>query len=199
MTAMNRIKVWDPLVRIFHWTLVIAFSIAYITEEDYLLLHTWAGYSVCVLLLVRLVWGVIGPRRARFTDFVQPPREVIRFLQQTLRLRAKRYLGHNPAGGAMIVLLLASLLLTTVTGIAVYGAGDNAGPLAGLSAQHGFFWQKVFEEVHEFFANFTLMLVFIHIAGVIVESLIQKENLIRSMFNGYKRADPRDPVKEKLS
>lgn len=199
MTATHRIKVWDLLVRVFHWTLVVAFAVAYITEEDFLLLHTWAGYTVFGLILIRLIWGLIGPRYARFSDFVQPPREVIRFLKQTLRLRAKRYLGHNPAGGAMIVLLLISLIMTTLTGMAVYAAGDNAGPLAAVFGSSSLFWQDIFEAVHEFFANFTLMLVFIHVAGVIVESLIHRENLIRAMFNGYKRADSSHPVKEKLS
>jgi cytochrome b len=145
------------------------------------------------------VWGLIGPHYARFSNFVQPPREVAQFLKQTLRLRAKRYLGHNPAAGAMIVLLLISLIFTTLTGMAVYGAGDNAGPLAGLFGSSAFYWQKILEEVHEFFANFTLMLVFIHVAGVIVESLIHRENLIRAMFNGYKRADSQEPAKENLS
>lgn len=199
MVTKNQIKVWDPLVRVFHWTLVAAFSLAYITEEDFLTLHSWAGYTVFGLILVRLIWGLVGPRYARFSDFVHSPREVIQFLKQTLRLRAKRYLGHNPAGGAMIVLLLISLVLTTLTGMAVYGAGDNAGPLAGLFGTSGLYWSKILEEVHEFFANFTLMLVFIHVAGVIVESLIHRENLIRAMFNGYKRADSHEPAKENLS
>lgn len=198
MVTENKIKVWDPLVRVFHWTLVAAFGLAYITEEDFLLLHSWAGYTVFGLIMVRLIWGFIGSRYARFSDFVYPPREIKSFVKQTLVLRAKRYLGHNPAGGAMIVLLMISLLLTTLTGMAVYGAGDNAGPMASWLGNSGYYLQDVFEEVHEFFANFTLLLVFIHVAGVIVESLIHGENLVRAMFNGYKRAPSYEPAKEKL-
>jgi len=199
MATTQKIKVWDPLVRVFHWGLVGAFTLAYLTEDDFMLLHSWAGYVVFGLIMVRVVWGFIGPRYARFKDFVHSPRVVRRFLKQTVRLRARRYLGHNPAGGAMIVLLLISLLLTTVTGMAVYGAGDNAGPLAAWLSNSSHFWQEALEGTHEFFANFTLLLVFIHVAGVIVEGLIHRENLVRSMIDGYKREQPGEAVEEQLS
>lgn len=185
----SEVKVWDPLVRLFHWGLVIAFFIAYFTEEELLDLHVYAGYLVLGLILFRLLWGIIGTRYARFSDFVRSPAEIRQFLTDTLALRAKRYLGHNPAGGAMIVLMLISLLLTTVTGIAIYGAEEHAGPMAGWFAGASDFWEEAFEETHEFFANFTLLLVFVHVAGVIVESLIHRENLVQAMFTGRKRND----------
>lgn len=183
------VKVWDPLVRIFHWTLVLAFFIAYITEEDFLTLHTYAGYTVLGLIVLRIIWGVIGTKHARFRDFVYSPQKIKTFLKDTLFLRAKRYLGHNPAGGAMITLLLISLLITTVSGIIVLGAEEQAGPLASWFSQDQSIWGDIFEEIHEFFANFTLFLVFIHVAGVIIESLIHKENLVKSMIDGMKRSD----------
>lgn len=183
------IKVWDPLVRVFHWTLVFAFFIAYITEEDFLSLHIYAGYTVLGLILLRIVWGVIGTKHARFRDFIYSPKNIKIFLKETLLLRAKRYLGHNPAGGAMIILLLISLLITTFSGIIVLGAEEQAGPLASWFTQSHSVWGDIFEEIHEFFANFTLFLVFIHVAGVIIESLIHKENLVKSMIDGMKRSD----------
>lgn len=183
----NEVKVWDPLVRIFHWTLVIAFFIAYIVEEELLDLHVYAGYVVLGLIGFRLLWGFIGTRHARFSDFVRSPGEIRTFLTDTLALRARRYLGHNPAGGAMIIVMLISLLLTTVTGIAIYGAEEQAGPMATWFTGASHFWQEAFEETHEFFANFTLLLVFVHVAGVIVESLIHRENLVQAMFSGHKR------------
>ena len=199
MATENRIKVWDPLVRVFHWSLVAAFGIAYVTEEDFMLLHSWAGYTVFGLLMIRLIWGFLGTRYARFSNFVYSPREIRQFLKQTLQLRARRYIGHNPAGGAMIILLIVSLLITTSTGMAVYGISDGAGPLAGWLSQSGHATEKLFEEVHEFFANLTLFLVFVHVAGVIVESLLHRENLVRAMFNGYKRAPGSELVEEKQS
>lgn len=188
MNKQAMIKVWDPLVRAFHWLLVIAFFTAYFTEDDFLTLHVYAGYTVIALILVRLVWGFIGPGYARFRSFVTAPRVAWQYVKDTLKLRAKRYLGHNPAGGAMIVLLLISLLLTTMTGLAAYGASESAGPLGGWLGSIGETGEDIFKEVHEFFANFTIFLVVIHVAGVIFESLVHRENLVRAMFNGYKQS-----------
>lgn len=185
----NTTKVWDPFVRFFHWTLVLSFLVAYITEEDFLDIHSFAGYTVLTLLSLRIIWGLIGTRHARFSDFVFSPRTIKQFIKDTLSFRAKRYLGHNPAGGAMIILMIISLLVTTVTGIAVYGIEEQAGPLASWFILHDTFWGEVFEEVHEFFANFTVLLVFIHVAGVIFESFVHKENLVKSMIDGKKRID----------
>jgi cytochrome b len=188
MTESPEIKVWDPLIRFFHWALVSAFIIAYITEEDFLTIHSWAGYLILSLLCIRFLWGFIGTRYARFSDFAYSPTNIIQFLKDTLRLSAKRYLGHNPAGGAMILLMIISLIITGITGIAVYGAEEQAGPMASWFTQNVHFWEEAFEELHEFFANFTLLLVFVHVAGVILESLIHKENLVKSMITGLKAA-----------
>lgn len=187
--STNSVKVWDPFVRLFHWTLVLSFFIAYITEEDFLVIHSFAGYTVLALLLLRIVWGLIGTRHARFSDFTYSPQTIKTFIKDTLYLRAKRYLGHNPAGGAMILLMIISLLITTVTGLAIYGIEEQAGPLASWYTYKDSLWGDVFEETHEFFANFTLLLVFIHVAGVILESFIHKENLVKSMVDGKKRSD----------
>ena len=187
MNRQTEINVWDPLVRVFHWTLVIAFAVAWLTEDDWMTLHSYAGYVVAGLLLFRLFWGVIGPRYARFTDFVKSPSTVIGYLKDLTRLRARRYIGHNPAGGAMIVALLICLVLTTVTGILAYGA-TGSGPLAGMFTSSASFGNDWLEEVHEFFANFTLLLVVVHVGGVAFESLVHKENLVRSMFTGTKKA-----------
>lgn len=189
MNAPSMIKVWDPLVRSFHWLLVIAFFTAYFTEDDLLTPHVLAGYTVLGLIGIRVIWGFIGGRYARFNNFVTRPRVIWQYLKDTLSFRAKRYVGHNPAGGAMIILLLISLLLTTLTGLAVYGAAESAGPLAGWLGHIGETGKDALEEIHEFFANFTVFLVVIHVGGVIVESLVHRENLVRAMFNGFKKAD----------
>ena len=189
----KRVKVWDSFVRIFHWSLVIAFIVAYVTEEDVLSVHTLAGYIVFGLIILRIIWGFIGTPHARFADFSYSPSSIRAFLTDTLYLRAKRYLGHNPAGGAMIFLLLVSLLMTVFSGVAVYGA-ENSGPLAVLLGGSGEFMKEALEEVHEFFANFTLLLVFIHVAGVMLESMIHRENLAASMVHGYKRVEEEDQV-----
>ncbi|MCW8910865.1 MAG: cytochrome b/b6 domain-containing protein [Gammaproteobacteria bacterium] len=185
----NLVKVWDPFVRVFHWTLVLSFMIAFVIEEDFMAIHSFAGYTVLGLILLRIIWGIIGTRHARFSDFIYSKETIKQFIKETLSFRAKRYIGHNPAGGAMILLMIISLLITTITGIAVYGAEEQLGPLASLFSQSHGFWGDAFEEIHEFFANFTLLLVLIHVAGVIIESMIHKENLVKSMITGMKASD----------
>ncbi|MCG8049154.1 MAG: cytochrome B, partial [Candidatus Thiodiazotropha endolucinida] len=103
MNGQDEIKVWDPLVRLFHWSLVGAFAVAWLTEDEWMGLHANAGYLIAALLLFRLVWGVLGTHYARFTDFVKSPPTVVAYLRDLVQLRAERTLGHNPAGGAMIV------------------------------------------------------------------------------------------------
>ena len=184
----DNVKVWDPLVRLFHWSLVMSFTICFISEDDLLDLHVLSGYLIGGLLLFRLVWGVIGPHHARFSSFVHRPHVVGEYLKDILAFQPRRYLGHNPAGGWMVVMLLVSLALTTLSGLATYGAEEAAGPLAGVLAGWGGLVGDVFEEMHEFLANFTLLLVIVHVAGVVLASLQHRENLVRAMFDGRKRA-----------
>lgn len=197
----TEITIWDPLVRLFHWLLVLAFALAYLSQEgpfeealehldgEWLqTVHVWSGYTIAGLLAFRLCWGFIGPRHARFGDLVRGPRETLRYLRDVLTLRARRYLGHNPAGGAMIVALLLSLTATVVTGLALYGADQGLGPLAGLLIDTGKGATDAIKELHEFFANCTVILAVGHLAGVIWESLLHRENLVRAMITGRKRA-----------
>lgn len=183
---LKEIKVWDPAVRIFHWSLVAAFIIAYVSEDDFMTIHAYAGYIIIGLLIFRVVWGFIGTRHARFSDFVSPPNEILAYLKEMVALKAKHYLGHNPAGGAMIIALLMSLFITTLTGLCVYGI-EGSGPFVGWLSGAGEFAKDALEEVHEFFANFTLLLICIHVAGVILSGIVHAENLVRAMFTGIKQ------------
>ena len=197
----NEVAVWDPLVRLFHWSLVISFCAAWFSEGEWfesideslggeLLqgIHVWSGYTIAGLLLFRLLWGFVGPRHARFSDFVCRPSAVLAYVRDVLTLRARRTLGHNPAGGAMIVALLLSLGATIVSGLALYGADKGLGPLAGLLAESSDSLIDTLEESHEAATNFTLLLVAGHLLGVVWESLLHRENLVRAMFTGRKRA-----------
>ncbi len=211
------VKVWDPFVRIFHWGLVAGFAVAYVTEDDLLTLHVWAGYLVGALIMLRLPWGLIGPRHARFNDFVYRPSKVAAYLGDMLRFRARRCLGHSPAGGGMIIALLVVVGVTVITGIAAnngsYLTGrmaaisDSVTPAAAMAATASASSDEdddaedheredndegdgVWGELHEAFASFALALVIIHIIGVAVVSLAHRENLVRAMITGRKRADP---------
>ncbi|MFA6162379.1 MAG: cytochrome b/b6 domain-containing protein [Methylobacter sp.] len=183
MNTQELIKVWDLPLRIFHWLLVAGFFVAYLTEDELLTVHVWAGYLVAGLLVFRLIWGFVGNEYARFSSFLCSPAQSLAYVKDLVALKTKRYIGHNPAGAAMIVLLLVSLLMTVITGFAVYGADQAAGPLASIGSSN----KKMWEEVHEFFANFTLLLVVVHVVGVVVESYIHCENLARAMVHGYKK------------
>lgn len=180
------IRVWDPLVRVGHWLLVAAFVTAYVVEDDLLTVHVWAGYLLAGILVFRLLWGVAGPRHARFSDFVRGPRAVVAYLRATLAGKGRRYLGHNPAGGAMVIALLVCLALTAVSGLGLYAAEEGAGPLAGWLVEGRF--EEEWEEAHEIFANLSLALVVLHIAGVAFSSIAHRENLVRAMITGRKRA-----------
>jgi len=181
----NEIKVWDLLVRIFHWSLVVFFVLAYLTEDDWLGIHSSAGYTIALLVLFRLVWGFIAVYpSALFVNFVTRPSVAIHYLKQELRGNAKRYIGHNPAGAAMVLMLLTSLFMTALLGMTLF-ATEGHGALA-----HTFFAQlpaHIIKELHEFFANFTLLLIIAHVLGVILSSKLHKENLIMAMITGKKR------------
>lgn len=181
------VRVWDPAVRIFHWTLVAAFATAWLSGDELPVVHVYSGYLIGGLLLFRLLWGFVGTRHARFRDFVRPPSRVLAYLRDAGRGRAPRHLGHNPAGGAMILALLISLTVTVVSGIALLGATDFTGPLAGLV--RGGLMADILEAAHEAGTNLTLILVVLHLGGVLFSSLAHRENLIRAMVTGRKREE----------
>jgi cytochrome b len=191
----SKVRVWDPFVRFGHWALVAAFVVAYLSEGEPRAVHTAAGYVVAAYVVLRIVWGFVGTANARFSSFLVSPVAGLRYLAALLGGRAARHVGHSPAGAWMIVLLLLSLAATTVAGLALYAVHDGAGPLASFVAPalqgaglpedpREEFW----EELHELFGNLSLLLVVLHVAGVIVASRVHKENLVRAMVTGEKRA-----------
>lgn len=197
------VRVWDPLVRAAHGVLVLGFAIAWLTEGKPAWLHEWAGYAVAATVALRVAWGFAGPREARFASFVARPSAALTYLRQLLALRAPRHLGHSPAGGIMVVALLASLAVTTATGIAYLGASRDRGPLAPLLGAEAARLQaeaaargearfrrpaRWLKQVHEAAADITLLLVIAHVGGVALASFAHRENLPRAMVTGYKRA-----------
>ena len=188
MNKRHEIKVWDRFTRLFHWVTAFAFAIAYMTGDEILGLHIAAGYLITILLIGRFAWGFIGSEHALFSDFVRPPSAALKYLKEAMQLRAQRYLGHNPAGGLMIIMLLIMLTAISATGFVLYGIEENAGPLAMFVSGSGKAVEVVTENLHEGLAALTLFLVFIHLCGVAFESFVHRENLVRSMITGYKRA-----------
>ena len=109
-------RVWDPLVRAFHWALAASFAVAWLSSENWDSLHNAAGYAAGALVALRVVWGFLGPRYARFAQFVRSPDTVIAYLRAIKDGSERRYIGHNPAGGVMIVVLLVAIAATAVSG-----------------------------------------------------------------------------------
>ena len=166
-------RVWDPLVRLLHWALVAAFVVAWFSHGGYLSLHRISGYLVGALVAVRVAWGFAGPARARFSDFVVGPAKLAAYLGLMVRAREPRYVGHNPAGGAMIVVLLLLLAGVCATGLLL----DT--PRLRDSG---------FKEVHDLLTDATVACIVLHVAGVAYASWRHRENLVLSMISGRKRS-----------
>jgi cytochrome b len=195
------VRVWDPLVRVFHWGLVAAFATAWLTADEVQPIHEVAGYTVAGLVALRLIWGFAGSRYARFTQFVKGPGATLAYLGSMLRRQEPRYLGHNPAGAAMIVALLLTLSGTAFTGW-LMAEPDRVAMLPALPQIVSPAWadddgdeygeggeaEGPLKEVHETLANLMLLLVAAHVAGVVLASIRHRENLARAMITGDKRA-----------
>lgn len=176
----TKILVWDIPTRVFHWLLAISFAGAYLTaeSESWRLLHVTLGYTFGGLILFRLAWGLIGTRHARFSNFAFGPRRVLAYLRSLLGGTPEHHIGHNPAGSWAIYAILLLGLGTGLSGWLLYN--DIGG--------------EAFEELHELVANLVLFIVVIHVSGVVVSSVLHRENLPRSMVTGYKNGEPAQAI-----
>lgn len=234
------VRVWDPLVRIGHWVLAGAFLTAYFSGDEFQDIHVIAGYTAAAVVVIRIAWGFVGSRHARFSSFVRGPDAVLGYLRGLFTGGAKRHVGHNPAGAAMILALLLGVGGTAISGMALLAAEEGKGPLAGIVSaepvrdraapiagqqsapgedgevkrsdddrerdrtgdtgeigEHRDEADEVgegeggeaFESIHKAFVYFTLTLIGLHVAGVIASGVVHRENLVRAMVTGRKRAE----------
>lgn len=166
------IKVWDPFVRIFHWSLVILFALAWVSE-DLQSLHQPTGYAILALVVLRIIWGFVGSPHARFSDFVRSPQATFAYGRALLAGRAPHCRGHNPLAGVMVLALLTLLI-----------AAGTSGWMMTLDAYRSADW---LEELHEGLASATLALIGLHVLAVALMSKVHGENLVRAMVTGRKR------------
>jgi cytochrome b len=170
----HKVKIWDRFVRFFHWSMVAGIAVTWFTADEIKWLHEWVGYGVAALTAGRIVWGFTGTRYSRFRQFVPTSKQFFRYLWSIVKGNERRFLGHNPAGAAMIIALLLTVAGTAFTG--------------WLQTTDQYFGSDLVYEAHEMLANGILVLAFLHVVGVAVASVRHKENLVKSMLTGVKRA-----------
>ena len=175
------VVVWDFPVRIFHWLLVISFAGAWITSESEAqqMIHYAFGYTTVVLVLFRVIWGLVGTRYARFSQFIKGPTETLQHIKALLTGNQHPGLGHNPAGALAMISLMILILLIGLTG---YWSVKE-------------FLGDFMSGAHETIANIALGVVVIHIAAAVIMSFMQKENLVRAMVNGKKQGLPEQAIR----
>jgi cytochrome b len=186
---VTTVRVWDLPTRTFHWLFATVCTIAWFSGDDarYTHLHTFAGYTALSLLLFRIIWGIAGGRYARFSQFIRGPAAVLGHLRGLMQSSPQHHLGHNPAGGWAVMLLLSLVALLGLSGIVVLGGEEGFGPLAGVfSIEQG----VAIHDLHEALAWALLGMVMLHLAGVGLESLVERVNLPRAMVSGSKPGEP---------
>jgi len=189
------VKVWDVPTRGFHWMLVLLVAVnvftGFVTPEWWLGVHNWAGYGLVALMIFRLVWGICGSEYSRVTSFIYPPRDTLEHLRGLMLLRPPHYVGHNPTGALMVFALAGVLIALVVTGLLVLGGEEKQGPLAAVI---GYSVASAANHVHHWLTILLLVMVLGHIAGVVTESVLTHDNLVRAITTGWKKLPPAAPV-----
>ena len=198
-------SLWDPVVRLTHWGIAVSVLVNAALNEGGSLLHVSLGWLVMALLLLRLVWGGLGPAEARFSAFPPNPVAALRHLRQLARGKVREYPSHNPAGAMMAYAFWACLALVTVTGLMMTGGATPMQVAADQAAVASGDWSALIresdgespetdkrlrhtaEEVHEVASNLLLFLAALHVAGVFVEGRAMRRNLVKPMVLGDRR------------
>jgi cytochrome b len=174
------IMVWDPLVRMIHWGLALSILLNSTIIEDESALHEWVGYIAAGLVAIRLVWGLVGPRHARFSAFPPNPVTAMRYFASSLKGGKTVHMSHNPLGALMVYNIWITVLALGVTGY-----------MMGMIKFYGFEWV---EEIHEIAFNWLLVSIVLHIAGVMFDTWRSGVPLIRAMIDGRKRIPEDKPI-----
>ena len=184
-TAPRIVLVWDIFIRAFHWLVVALVAAAYATWRlNWMVWHGWVGDAVLALLLFRLSWGVFGGETARFSRFLASPRTVLEHLKHSLRREPDHQIGHNPAGGWMVLILLTLLLVETLTGLYVANDIADEGPMTEMAPA----WlANAIESAHAIVWDVLLAAIVLHVLAIVVGfALIKGQNLLRPMITGTK-------------
>jgi cytochrome b len=184
---MRRMKVWDLPVRLFHWAIVVLILFAWLTQEyDHMDWHVWIGYTILTLLVFRVIWGLVGSDTARFARFLRSPVAALRHLRHLRHREADQEIGHNAAGGWMVLVMLGLIGVQTATGLFANDlddGGDTEGPLMHLVDKDQSNWLS-----HIHAVNFTLIeaVIVLHLLAIAAYAVLKRQNLVRPMVTGTK-------------
>ncbi|MBO6561768.1 MAG: cytochrome b/b6 domain-containing protein [Nisaea sp.] len=162
-------RAWDPLVRITHWTIALAVLLNYAIVDEESVLHVWIGYVALAMLGLRMIWGIVGTERARFTSFPPSPGAALAHLASVFSGSRQAHASHNPLGALMVYGIWAMLFLVGATGMVLDIVGE-----------HGMLGEAA-EETHEVAATMLIVMAAIHVSGVLLESRLTRTNLVRQM------------------
>jgi cytochrome b len=216
MNEKKQVVVWDSFVRFFHWSLSLLFFVAYVTGDDKGPLHRYVGYALLLLVIARIWWGFWGTKHALFSDFICSPTKGLNYLKELVSGKPTHYIGHNPAAAWMILLLLTSSIITCLSGYAAHVVKKGMNPLGSgntISIIETAYADddnnerhkgkhkgrerhndgkgdddsdSIWGDFHEMSAQFMLILICLHIAGVAVSSKVHSENLVKGIITGKK-------------
>jgi len=179
------IRVWDLATRLFHWAIVILLFTSWLTQhENWMALHMLSGYGVLTLLLFRIVWGFLGSETARFSRFLRSPFAALRHLAHLHRREPDTEIGHNAAGGWMVLLLLVLLAIQVITGLGANDDGDNEGPLFDNVGKG---WSDWLSHIHAVNFFYIKLAIAVHVAAVLLHAVLKRQDLVRPMITGRKR------------
>ncbi|WP_434985661.1 cytochrome b/b6 domain-containing protein [Vreelandella zhaodongensis] len=189
-SSQHQLAVWDVFVRVFHWFLLVAVAVSFYTTKTsgapFLFpvdVHAQAGYIIIGLLVFRTIWGVVGASYARFSTFLYGPKVTAAYAKALLQRRAPHYASHNPLGGWMVVLLLASLGFQAISGLFMSDDIFFQGPLYGLFGRE---FSREIASLHALNSDLLLILIALHMLGVVVHTLLGG-GIVPAMLTGTKR------------
>lgn len=194
---MRRLKVWDLPVRLFHWALVLLIGAAWFTQEyNYMDQHVLIGYAILTLLLFRVAWGFVGSDTARFSRFLRSPAEALRHLSHITKRESDREVGHNAAGGWMVLVMLGLVGLQACTGLFSNSGDDGTvdGPLKPLVSQST---SDLLTNLHGFNFNLIALVILLHVLAIVAYAVLKRQDLVRPMLTGTK-AMPGDVTPPRL-
>ncbi len=178
-------RVWDAPTRLFHWSIVILIAVSYFSMKfDYIQLHYLSGYTMLTLLLFRLCWGVFGSETSRFRNFLRSPVEGFRHLASFNKREPDREIGHNAAGGWMVLIMLLVLAVQAVSGLFAGDPVEGGGPFVDQIARAP---QKLLNNVHAINFNIIIGVMVLHVLAILAYAAVKRHDLVRPMITGKKR------------